>query len=331
MISFDSIVGQKKPIQILKGLIKLNQIGHAYLFVGKEGIGKKTTAIAFAKAINCANLSESCNPCNCCSSCLKIERGVHPDFHIINPINAVISIDQIRGIKDIIYWMPLASRKKIFIINDAHKMTIEAFNSLLKILEEPPEFAVLILITAEPEFIIPTVSSRCYKISFLPIGREEQLKILSSLNLDLDEKQLEEIVLLSPGNLGKSVELAGSKLKLKEKIKYLDWLIETKPEEIISIILSSSEKELAFILDSFLDFTEIMILWFRDVLFYKLGLSQKYLSFSGWEGKIKEFAQYYSEGKIILILNYLSEIPEKIEKHINPKILFENFILHIGG
>ncbi len=331
MISFDQITGHNKSIQILQSLVKLDQIGHAYLFVGKEGIGKKITALAFAKAISCINLSEDFNPCNHCPSCLKIERGIHPDIQVISPLNSVISIGQIRAIKDIIYWMPLVSKRKIFLIDDAHKMTIEAANSLLKILEEPPAFAVLILITSEPEFILPTISSRCYKISFLPIRKEEQVKILTRMNLGLDHRKLEEIVLLSSGSLGKALELAQNPKKLLEKIRPLEWLIKTTPENIISNTFAQSEKELTCILDSFLDFVEIMVLWFRDILLYQSGLPRELLFFPGRIDKIKEFARYYSQEKIIFILDYLMEIPERIEKHINPKILFDNFIIQLGG
>jgi len=330
MIDFEQIVGQKKSIQLLKALIKFDRIGHAYLFAGKEGIGKKITAIAFAKAINCTGLSENHNPCNHCSSCLKIEKGIHPDFRIISPLNSIITIDQIREIKSIIYWRPLESRKKIFLINDAHKMTIEASNSLLKILEEPPEFAVLILITAEPEIILPTIISRCHRISFQPLRVEEQKEILTSMNLHLDNRHLEDILLLSPGSPGKTIELASNLSKMKKKNRYIDWLIRTKPEQMVSNIFSSRDNELTDIIESFLDFVEIMILWFRDILFFKLGLAQEMLCFPSRIDIIKEFAQYYSQEKIILILDDLAEIPERIEKHINPKILLENFIIRLG-
>ena len=330
MIDFEKIVGQKKPIKLLKNLIKYDWIGHAYLFTGKEGIGKKATAIAFAKAINCFNLSENYEPCNHCSSCLKIEEGMHPDFQLITPLNSIISIEQIRNIKDIIYWQPLWSRKKIFLIDDAHKMTVAASNSLLKILEEPPEFAVLILNTDSPETMLPTIISRCHKISFNPIGREEQRAILTGLNLNLGKSQLEEIILFSPGNISKAIELASEPDRLKEKNQYLEWLIETEPEQLINKYFSSPANEVKNILNSFLDFTELMVLCFRDILFFQLGLSQEMLSFPKKIEKIKIFAQYYSQQTIINTLNYLTEIPQEIAKYIRPEILMENFIIQLG-
>ena len=330
MIDFEKIIGQKKPIKVLKNLIKYDRVGHAFLFSGKEGIGKRLTAIAFSKAVNCFNLSENYEPCNRCSSCLKIEKGIHPDFQLITPLNSVITIEQIRNIKDIIYWQPLVGRKKVFLIDDAHKMTVEASNSLLKILEEPPEFAVLILITDSPEIMLPTIISRCHRISFYPISREEQREILTGMNLSLEKSQLEEIIRFSPGNLGKAIALADEPARLKEKNQYLEWLIETEPEQLIDKFFSSPENEVKDILNSFLDFTELMILWFRDMLFFQLGLSQEMLSFPERIEKIKKFAQYYSQEKIINLLNFLTGIPQEIAKYIKPEILMENFIIQLG-
>ncbi|NLL61293.1 MAG: DNA polymerase III subunit delta' [Candidatus Atribacteria bacterium] len=301
MINFDAVVGQEKPIQILKNLIRFGRIGHAYLFTGPEGTGRKTVAISFAKAVNCLNLPEKYDPCNYCSNCLKTEKGIHSDFHTISPLNSVITIEQIREIKETIYWRPLENRKKIFIISDAHKMTLAASNSLLKILEEPPSYAVLILITSVPENLLPTILSRCHRISFQPLKKAEQKEISNRMGRGSEEKN-----------------------------KYIDWVLKAKSEQPFSYFFSTGEKEIKDITDSFLDFTEVMILWFRDILFLQLGLPQNTLSFPERIDKIKDFAQFYSEERIIAILDYLTQIPEKMEKYINPKILLENFILQIG-
>lgn len=330
IIDFEKIVGQERALQLLKNIIKSDQIGHAYLFSGKEGIGKRTTAIVFAKAINCTNLSDDFNPCNSCASCLKIEQGIHPDFQIISPINSVITIGQIKNIKEIIYWKPLTGRKKIFLIDDAHKMTVEASNSILKILEEPPEYAILILITHSPGSILPTIVSRCHQISFQPISATKQKEVLDGMNMRLDDSQWQEIVLLSAGSLSKAIELASDPLKMQEKDRYIEWLLKTKPEQRIIQFFSSSENEVKDILNSFLDFVEIMVLWFRDIMFFQLGLAQEILSFPGHIDNIKKYAQYYTQEKIILILNYLTETPQRTERNIRPEILLENFIMQLG-
>lgn len=301
MINFDAVVGQQKPIQILKNLISSDKIGHAYLFMGQEGIGKKLAAISFAKAVNCLNLSENYVPCNHCSNCLKIEKGIHPDVNIISPLNSVITIEQIREIKNTIYWQPLEGRKKIFILDDAHRMNHAASNSLLKILEEPPPYAILILITAEPENLLATIISRCHPISFQPLKEAEMRKVLTRMGKGLEKKN-----------------------------RYIDWLLKVNSEQTFNFFFSMGENEMKDITDSFLDFTEVMILWFRDILFLQLGLPKDNLSFPERIDNMKDFTQYYSQEKIINILNYLTQIPEKMEKYINIKILLENFIVQIG-
>jgi DNA polymerase-3 subunit delta' len=330
MIDFEKILGQEKPIQILKNIIKYNRIGHAYLFTGEEGIGKKMAAIAFAKAINCTNLSENQNSCNKCASCLKVERAIHPDFSIISPLDSVITIGQIREIKKSIYWQPLESRKKIILIDDAHRMNTEASNSLLKILEEPPEFAVLILITAAPNILLPTIISRCSKLIFKPVIEEQQKKILARMNLSVDQKNLEKILLLSAGSPGKAIQLATEQWKMEKKNQYIDWLVKMKPEKMIYGIFESDREMTANTTNSFLDFIEIMVFWFRDILFLKIGLEQDKLYFSDRLEDLINFAKYYSQERLLFILEYLIEIPEKLEKHINQKTLLENILIQIG-
>lgn len=330
MIDFKKIVGQKKPIQQLKNIIKYEQIGHAYLFTGREGTGKKISAIAFAKAINCHHLSEDFNPCNHCPSCLKIENGTHPDFHLITPDNYMILLNQIQDIKKTIFWKPLDSSKKIYLIDDAHKMNDDASNSLLKILEEPPPFAVIILITDKPRNLLSTILSRCNRISFFPISIAEQKKVLLSMNGSIDNRLLDEAIIFSAGSYSKALELINNPAGIKERHKLLEWLSESNPKKLLEKLFYSPEKELKNILHSFLDFTEIMILWFRDILFFQLELGPETLSFPNRIDKIREFANYYSKDKIISVLEYLAEIPDKVEKYIQPKILLENFIIQLG-
>lgn len=330
MIDFDMIVGQQKPIKLLKNLIKFNRVGHAYLFTGTEGVGKKITAIAFSKAINCPNLAENLNPCNHCSSCLKIEKGTHPDFQIISPTESSITIEQIRGIKEVVYWQPLENRKKIFLIDEAHKMTVQASNSLLKILEEPPPFVLFVLLSDKPENILPTIISRCQKIPFHPISTEEQSRFLLRLNPNLSISSLKKIPLFSKGSLSKAIALSNDLTKINDKIRYIDWLISLKTGKALTEYYSCAEEQLSEIQDSFSEFVEMMIIWFRDILFYQLNLNPELLSFPEKIESLQDFAQGYSKDSIVQILDYLTEIPDKMAKYIKPDILLENFIMLIG-
>ncbi len=330
MVDFKEIVGHYKPVQILKNLIKYDRIGHAYLFRGQDGIGKRRTAIAFSKAINCHQLSDNQDPCNACSSCRRIEKSMHPDFNIISSPDAVIRIDQIREIKHNIFLHPLENKRKIYLIDNAERMTTEAANSLLKILEEPPEFALLLLITAFPEAILPTILSRCSQLSFKSLSLDDQRIILQKTVTTCPEEELEKRIRLSYGRPGEALSLSDDLEKLSARDQNIDLLTNIKPGEMVHYLFRLNEKVFVKILDSFQDFIDLMILWFRDILFMKIGLKEDRLIFQKQAHEIQNYARFYSQEKIISILKYLSEVPEKLEKHVNPKNLLENIFIQLG-
>ncbi|MFW5804084.1 MAG: DNA polymerase III subunit delta' [bacterium] len=328
MIDFKEIIGHEKPIKILKNRIKFGKIGHSYLFTGKEGIGKKLVAIAFSKAINCTNLSKEQNPCNQCSVCLKIEKGTSADFDIISPVDSVIKIDKIRKLKNNIFFQPLENKKKVYIVDNVDQMTTEASNSLLKILEEPPEFAVLILVTAFPDAILPTILSRCSRLSFEPLSVEYQRNILLR-NTSLGKSQLENILKLSYGSPGKALALADNQQKITLINQYIASMAKIKPEELVDYIFNP-EKVFPDIADNFQLFVEMMILWFRDILFLKIKMNEKQLIFQDQINAAQKYAQYYTENKLVTILEYLTNIPEELERHINQNTLLENLFIRLG-
>lgn len=329
MVDFEEIIGHRSPIQILKNMIKLDRIGHAYLFSGKKGIGKRLVAIAFSKAINCTQLSEEQDPCNHCLSCQKIEKGLSPDFNMILPIDDTIKIDQIREIKKNIYFKPLENREKIVMIDDADKMTIEASNALLKILEEPPEFAVLILISAFPDALLPTILSRCCHLLFKPLEIEQQREIMMRILPLLPKNQLENILKIFYGSPGKAMNYLSNQDKMAFKDYFIERIAKTKPGEFLEFLFHP-EKMIPDITHSFKDFVDLVILWFHDVFFLQVGMGESHLFFQEEMDKIQEYAQYYSKERVMMILEYFTKIPEELKKHIQPSALLENIFILLG-
>lgn len=167
--TFDEVVGQDSITRILKNQIKYNRVGHAYLFSGIRGTGKTSLAKIFAKAINCPNGIDG-NPCNTCEVCLKIDRsGVMDIIEIDGASNR--GVDEIREIREKIKYPPTIGKYKVYIIDEVHMLTKEAFNALLKTLEEPPEHAVFILATTEPNKCPTTILSRCQRYEIRPIPK----------------------------------------------------------------------------------------------------------------------------------------------------------------
>ena len=161
--TFEEVVGQKTVVSTLKNAIKDNKIAHAYLFCGPRGTGKTTMARLFAKALNCKEgLGHQCNACD---SCIGIMKGEHPDVIEIDAASNS-TVDSVRQLIDNISYQPIMSDYKVYIIDEVHNMSNLAFNALLKTLEEPPEFAVFILATTEPQKILPTILSRVQRFDF---------------------------------------------------------------------------------------------------------------------------------------------------------------------
>lgn len=172
---FENIIGNEKNKEFLKNIIDTNNVAHSYMFVGKDSIGKMIFAKEFAKAILCIGEQK---PCNKCKSCIEFDTNNNPDFNILEPDGNSIKIDQIRELTKKVYEKPVVSNKKVYIINDSNLMTKEAQNSLLKTLEEPPEYVTIILITSNENSFLPTIKSRCTKITFNKLTDIELANIL---------------------------------------------------------------------------------------------------------------------------------------------------------
>ncbi len=203
-MKFSEIIGQEVAVDILKRSIENNRSHHAYLFVGADGVGKRTTAIAFAKGLNCR--SSYSDGCDRCDSCRKIENGTHPDVELISPREGglTISIDQIRKLQRRVSYKPLEGNWKVYIIDDATSATEEAANCLLKTLEEPPPQVILILITENIYRLLSTVRSRCQLILFRQIPRNLIEKTLRD-QYQVPPDEARSLAWLSSGSIGRAV------------------------------------------------------------------------------------------------------------------------------
>lgn len=199
-MAFEEIIGHKKEKETLENVIKQNKVLHGYLFSGQEGIGKFLMAKEFAKAILCENTSNT--PCKKCKSCIEFESGNNPDYNIINPDGSTIKIEQIRYMNSKILEKPIHGGKKVYIINNSEKMTKEAQNCLLKTLEEPPEYAVIILICSQEGNLLTTIKSRCTKLDFTKLSNEEIKQYFTKIGENLSDDILE----LAEGSISKALK-----------------------------------------------------------------------------------------------------------------------------
>lgn len=259
-MNFKEIIGNYEIKEQLNKIIESNNILHSYLFLGQEGIGKKIIARQFAKMILC---QEENKPCNCCKSCLEFENNNHPDFMQIDieEDSKELKIGQIRYIQEKIAEKPILSNRKVYIINDSEFMNKEAQNCLLKTLEEPPEYATIILISSNDIKLFNTVKSRCIKFQFNNIKDNEIEKYLKEKNLISDPTG--NMILACGGSIGKAERL----VNMQKEYEQIEKIIVNLDKESLIDVLNNSEilyssKDKIFEL---LDYITIILYNTRDV------------------------------------------------------------------
>lgn len=237
-MSFDNIKGNQKLINHFKDLIKNRCFPSCCLFYGQRGIGKFMTAFEIAKAHFCSqetqgdalfnnSIKNENNPCDKCQDCIAVEKRLHPDFRIVDTYfqagllneppdkQRTIKIDSLREISKFAYEKPYVSRHKFIIIDQAETMTIEAQNFLLKILEEPPESAKIILVSSDKNLLLPTIVSRAYPFRFLPLENQDLVDILGNFSIDYFQAQF--LADISGGCVSKAVDFAQVLKEIKSK------------------------------------------------------------------------------------------------------------------
>ena len=225
---FENIIGNNKVKEYLKTSIKQEKVSHSYLFIGIDGIGKKLIAKDFAKKMLC--LDEDDNE-NKCKSCIEFISQNHPDFEIIEPDGNSIKIEQIRTLQKKIQEKPIISNKKIYIIDQSEKMTKEAQNCLLKTLEEPPEFAIIILIGNNESLFLDTIKSRCIILHFEQIENKE-LKDFLTKQYQI-ENLSDDVLKIFQGSIGKAIEL---KDRIAEYLQIESIIEQLDKKDLIDII-----------------------------------------------------------------------------------------------
>jgi DNA polymerase-3 subunit gamma/tau len=284
--NFDEVIGQPHIVATLKNAIQKNRLAHAYLFAGPRGVGKTSTARILAKALNCKS-GPTVNPCSQCPSCIEISGGRSLDVIEIDGASNR-GIDEIRVLRENVKFAPTSGKFKVYIIDEVHMLTQEAFNALLKTLEEPPEFVKFIFATTQPHKVIPTILSRCQRFDFRRISAMEiaaQLERIVSLEkIDVDKEVLFAIAKSSDGSLRDAesvldqlISFSRQKISLKDVISLLGLVEQEALFEITDKIIQKDAKGTLGLFDKLIDigkdisvFLPSLIEHFRNLMIAKV-------------------------------------------------------------
>ena len=310
------IIGHQQILQQLQHAIATERVAGAYLFAGPAHVGKETVAAHFAKTLNCATSNEAA--CGACLSCRKIDDSNHPDVQTVRPSGAWMRIDQIRELQKRIIYRPLEGRRKTYILTDVERMNLEAANCLLKTLEEPPGYAVLILLTTNLDALLPTIRSRCQIIKFNSLQIPELATVLSE-QFGLETSRALSIATLSRGAIGKAIALLDSGSdgvsKVPELLTANDLLAAFRIAEELS---QSPEEGL-----------DQLLLWYRDLLLLHQGASVELFTHVHEVETLKELLPYYSRIRLQSAIQAIFETKNLIQRNVNATLALEVMVLKL--
>ncbi|WP_295162920.1 DNA polymerase III subunit gamma/tau [uncultured Brachyspira sp.] len=341
--TFEEVIGQEHITKTISKSIAQNKIAHAYLFSGAHGVGKTSLARIIAKALNCIN-GPTDKPCGVCPSCSQIENGTPLDVIEIDGASNR-GIENIRTIIENVRISPAAGKYKVYIIDEVHQITNEAFNALLKTLEEPPSHVVFILATTEADRVLPTIRSRCQQYTFKSLGIEDLERILKGIldkeNIKYDNEALFLIAKQARGSVRDSETILEKMIAYTIDKKYIagaDVIAVVGGnnfsfvKEFFNIMMSGNKKSyFEFVKKLFEEavdprtFINSIIEYMRIILMIKSSIDDiKLLEITENErDDLKSFADNYNDDEIERILDYILLVEERIRNASNPRTIFE--------
>ena len=318
-MSFSSIYGQEGPISVLKSALEKKRVPHAFLFYGAEGIGKRTTALVFAKALNCE--AGGADACDACTSCRKIDSGNHPDILVIRPEGQFIKVADIKELQERMRFRPLEGVRRVVIIDDAERMNITSANSLLKTLEEPSPTNVFVLVSSRAHLLPLTILSRCHRLRFNPVHRDVIAAFLEKEHALAPDKAL-ILASSSGGSIGRALTLhKGDYIALRDSI--LGRISKGTLDPLGCLALAG---ELAGDREDIREALDILKSWYRDLLVFKETGRAEALINRDHAGDIGRLAGLTGVEEILRGIRTIQRAEAAIERNVNKPLTLETMV-----
>ena len=327
-MNIKDIVGHKDKVEHLLKAYKLGKLAHAYIFLGPQGIGKKSSALAFIKYVFCEDISykeSNGDSCSVCAECRKVSAGNHPDLIMLEPERSSIKIDMIRELKNNLHYGKYDANLRFCIINDAENLRLEAANALLKTLEEPAKDVIIILVTSKVNMLLPTIISRCQKVRFNPLTKDEIKSALISIH-GLDDDRADVVSGFLQGafpktdkeSLDKIIDLRSNLLKKIKEISINNFSgIVNLSEEV-----GEEEKE------QLVDIIEIIKTFYRDAALIKSGISDDIIN-KDVMYDIRKIASNQTNDELYLKINIMNQMQGLLMANVNKRLAMESMLIEL--
>ncbi|MDI9478354.1 MAG: DNA polymerase III subunit delta' [Halanaerobiaceae bacterium] len=325
-MSFTKLLGQENAVRLLKDDLDSGRIHHAYLFTGITGVGKRTLALEFARALFCEK--QEGEACGTCLSCRKIEHSNHPDLNSIAITEGdSIKIEQIRELQRGLAFRPYESKWKLYIIEDADRMTPEAANSLLKTLEEPPHYGIIILLAREAESLLPTIISRCHVIQLNPLSVDNIEKVLLEAGYG-DDERTRLVAALAGGSPGEAMKLMGDEDFFAEREKLYGFLY--KLPDLTEVDVFKFVDELLALMRNKEEFPafNLILNWYRDIILFRMNALAALVN-SDYTAQYSKISGRYTLEELISIIELVNNIKRYIDSNVKEDLALQVMFLKI--
>lgn len=336
-MKLSGIHGQDDAIRALRASIRRNEIAHAYLFAGPANSGKTTAALAFAASLTCTNRDPEGDACGVCASCRRARAGTHPDIRVISPEGDQTKIGQMQEMIKSLNYAPIAAGYSVVIIEQADTLNPHSENAILKILEEPPPYAVLILLSRNPVSLLPTIRSRCRIIRFVR-SKTSDIEDMLKQRYGLSTEEARVIAECSQGAIGLAVRMAEDSTILEQRRSVMEIMrrLPTCPSvyvfkaaEMVRKIAETKEGDDRTRIQRLRELLDYMLTWYADLLRLRLGGTEARICNLDLRADLEEQTGIYSTERIQTAIASIMHTQRCLEGNVTAQLALENMFFSL--